>query len=83
MADISDEAIMQVFHREMGGSRGDDALHFARAVLALKPAVPEGWRLVPEVPTQDMRDTGKWEMSSACEDVYAAMLAAAPQHGGE
>lgn len=51
------------------------------AVLSTPPApsVPEGWKLVPVVPTQAMKDAGK----NACWDnryvsAYVAMLSAAP-----
>ena len=43
------------------------------------PAVPEGWKLAPAVPTPEMSDfrtTGiHWQI---CERIYIAMLAAAP-----
>lgn len=44
-------------------------------------AEPEGWKLVPTVPTKEMVKAGNkrtWPLPSA--DVYRAMLAAAPAH---
>ncbi len=66
----------------------------ARAVLALKPAVPAGWRLVPVEPTREMMvalcdvknqtSTGlRWvARDSDLREAWTAMLAAAPQQGG-
>ena len=48
------------------------------------PSAPEGWKLVPIEPTQEMRDA--WDSSPICEDdaaefrcAYYEMLAAAPE----
>ena len=48
------------------------------------PSVPEGWKLVPIEPTQEMRDA--WELAPVCEYAdavfryaYREMLAAAPE----
>ena len=48
------------------------------------PSIPEGWKLVPIEPTQEMRDA--WDSSPICEDddaefrrAYSEMLAAAPE----
>ena len=66
-----------------------DALELAEeAVRAKQPAVPEGWQLVPKVPTRDMIDQGNAAMAYDCcsgnaDDAYRAMLAAAPKLGGE
>lgn len=61
-----------------------------RAVLALKPAVPEGWRLVPVEPTESMLnaawstalETERGLLLDSFDDAYKAAMAAAPQHGG-
>ena len=66
-----------------------DALELAEeAVLAKQPLAPEGWQLVPKVPTRDMIDQGNAAMAYDCcsgdaSDSYRAMLAAAPKLGGE
>ena len=56
--------------------------HEAQAQPA--PSIPEGWKLVPIEPTQEMRDA--WELAPVCEYAdavfrcaYREMLAAAPE----
>jgi hypothetical protein len=52
------------------------------AVLAAmrKGGVPEGWQLVPKVPTEEMEEAGWIDKEDVCPcDIYTAMLAAAPQ----
>lgn len=56
---------------------------FARALLASKPAVPEGWKLVPLEPTEKMIDAAQRYTWLAEEDatesgIWRHMLAAAP-----
>ena len=48
------------------------------------PSIPEGWKLVPIEPTQEMRNA--WDSAPICEDddaefrrAYSEMLAAAPE----
>lgn len=55
-----------------------------RAVLALKPAVLEGWRLVPVVPTDEMEQAMADSLGVCVKAhlVWADVLDAAPQHGG-
>ena len=70
-------------------------LDFFKAMAAAEHAVPEGWQLVPRMPTTEMCDAFKksdadWEDGWAFDDngnrhdspVYqwAAMLAAAPEY---
>jgi len=53
--------------------------------------VPEGWKMVPVVPTFEMAeaveikdDQGNWIQVETCSDIYRAMIAAVPsQEGGE
>jgi len=49
-------------------------------VSALKAArgVPEGWKLMPEVPTKEMLKAA-YECGCAISDLYEAMFSAAPQ----
>ena len=52
------------------------------------PEIPNGWQLVPKVPTRDMIDQGNAAMAYDCcsgdaSDAYQAMLSAAPKLGGE
>lgn len=47
---------------------------------AAQPAVPEGWKLVPVKPTQDMKRA--WVSALSPDDAWEAMLAAAPEKGG-
>jgi hypothetical protein len=61
----------------------------ARALLASKPAVPEGWRLVPEKVTNAMIDAANDTPSGIAgtpphwQWVWDAMLAAAPAHAAD
>jgi hypothetical protein len=52
----------------------------AQLAAAQQPSVPEGWKLVPVVPTSEMtafENTGvHWNLA---ERIYNAVLAAAPQ----
>ena len=52
-----------------------------------KMVIPEGWKLVPKVPTRDMITSGNDAMAYDCcsgdaSDAYQAMLASAPKHEG-
>lgn len=67
-----------------------DALELAEEAVRAKqvPAVPDGWQLVPKVPTIDMITSGDDAMAYDCcsgnaGDAYRAMLADAPKLGGE
>lgn len=58
---------------------------YMEAALAQQPApaVPEGWQLVPEVPTQEQNDAGRAVLAGGAAPmvkVYRAMLAAAPEY---
>lgn len=47
-----------------------------------QPAIPPGWRLVPEEPTDEMHEAGlrEWnDVGSNCDSCYCAMLQAAPE----
>ena len=51
-----------------------------------KMVIPEGWKLVPKVPTRDMITSGNDAMAYDCcsgdaSDAYQAMLASAPKLG--
>lgn len=67
------------------GASGKVFEHWNAARIAqTAPSVPEGWRLVPIEPTQEMRNA--WDSSPICEDddaefrrAYSEMLAAAPE----
>ena len=66
-----------------------DALELAEEALRAtqSPAVPDGWQLVPKVPTREMIEQGNAAMAYDCcsgdaSDAYQAMLAAAPKHEG-
>lgn len=59
------------------------AAGFAAGQLSA-PVVPQGWKLVPERPTQEMCDAAKYTVHAGLSvfkwaDGYYAMLAAAPQ----
>jgi hypothetical protein len=60
-----------------------------RAALASAPRVPQGWKLVPVEPTQEMCQQGQWKAQEwpkfplRIAPIYAAMLAAAPQPEGD
>ena len=65
-------------------AKGGAVNHFPDAAKM----VPDGWKLVPKVPTRDMITSGNDAMSYDCcsgdaGDAYLAMLAAAPKLGGE
>ena len=95
-AELSDAQIEEAFSSASGKWDGDrwviedaDFHPFVRSLLATKPAaapaVPEGFVLVPKVPTRDMIAKtvdavfdGAIEDASVIEEVYAAMLAATP-----
>jgi hypothetical protein len=71
-----------------------DEIHQAitaiKKALAAQPAVPEGWRLVPETPTNDMtsamadaledpeNERSSWDLA---ENMYRAGITAAPEKG--
>lgn len=61
-----------------------DWMPHARSALSAGPREPEGWRLVPVEPTEEMiaavENYSEWA-SRGPEDVYPAMLAAAPRYG--
>jgi len=50
-------------------------------------ADPDGWRLVPVKPTQEMRQQGQWKAREwpkfplRISEIYAAMVDAAPKPG--
>ena len=41
--------------------------------------VPDGWQVVPKEPTEEMRQASGWITAHCVDDVWAEMLAAAPQ----
>jgi hypothetical protein len=54
-----------------------------RAIANPRPAVPEGYKLVPVEPTQAMLDArAACGFESSPKDRWIAMLSAAPQSGG-
>lgn len=56
-----------------------------KAQLASRGGVPDGWKLVPIEPTQEMVDRGAEEVDWYAHNArycYMAMLDAAPQQGG-
>ncbi len=64
-------------------------LVYADTTPPAQPAVPEGWKLVPVEPTECMQEAGMSEIPTEnCHPydagmVYKAMLAAAPEKGGQ
>lgn len=56
------------------------------APVAQAGQVPEGWKLVPLVPTQEMHDAGRAVLENGAHvpmaKVFQAMIAAAPAQGG-
>ena len=72
-----------VCHR-LNGEQFEQPLHTeqtVRALLAAAPSMPQGWKLVPVEPTQEMLDHVNRTVPDLFElgDEYRAMLAAAPQ----
>ena len=69
----------------LGPASSEDALLVARyrqRLLACAPSVPEGWKLVPIEPTEEMREVGVFAGGAyydVVEAVYEAMLTAAPE----
>jgi hypothetical protein len=51
----------------------------ANAALAAIEAA--GWQCVPKEPTKEMYEAGWWQVGT--NDIYRAMLTAAPKPGGE
>lgn len=85
---IADQCGMYECH-DNGRINGNMVLDFARAVLAAAPAqaepsAPEGWKLVPVQPTQEMCQVAQWKLREwprypfRVAPVYQAMLDAAP-----
>lgn len=60
-----------------------DLIVFARALLARygHPIEPEGWQLVPKVPTEEMLAATSWPNCAGTD--YKHMLSAAPKFGEE
>lgn len=42
--------------------------------------VPDGWKLVPVEPTNDMLNAGYFTNNEANKSIYSSMLAAAPEY---
>ena len=54
----------------------------AAAWKAWQARCPKGWQVVPKEPTQYQQNAGsveRYHKQGNCEDIYKAMLAAAPQ----
>lgn len=80
-----DDAVWEIFNQT------DDPLEDVVCALKLlttkppvaAPAVPEGWKLVPVEPTQEMVDACfEATCAGGIQKGYRAMLAAAPAPGG-
>jgi|ERR1700743_76139 len=55
------------------------------ALVHPRPAVPEGWKLVPLEPTSPMTFIGqtlRYDSVNSIGEIYRRMLAAAPESGG-
>ena len=90
---MTDEQIdaLWLYRKDLhGGELMPQLRDFARALLsASKPAALDGWKLVPEYPTQPMRDAGNRKLTELATEpgmgiadrafyAYNAMLAAVP-----
>ena len=89
--------VPQAFFDEFGVNADDRVMDYGRAcyaaALSQTAGVPDGWKLVPVEPTDEMIDAA-WECDSATDyvgehkrihsaaDAYRAMLAAAPDASG-
>lgn len=79
------QAIIDDFDDGRGYTNLDDELaDRARAALVLLAAVPQtaisdGWKLVPMEPTEEMSVCIELSMANSNNDIYRAMLAAAPE----
>ena len=86
------DAVMSVLYQGVTRQGTDELWQaYRRALLAAHPpaqeqptpAVPQGWKLVPVSPTQEMHDAARAALASGSipmPQVYRAMLAAAPTH---
>lgn len=79
LEDIADE---QLTERQLGLD-SSEVVSMAKELLALRKGreIPEGWKLVPIEPTEEMIAAGDQFMDglSRLGDAYDAMLAAAPE----
>jgi len=82
---VTDERILELARRHLHYDRTVDTLTFARALLsASKPAMAQGWKLVPIEPTDDMEAAAEddYEQTGATfpqwKSSYRAMLATSP-----
>lgn len=87
---VADELVCDIWRTvPVNHSEREACLARAREILSVHtaPKVPEGWRLVPENPTDAMRIEGGLALASSpapdvlgfLVDAWSAMLAAAPQ----
>jgi hypothetical protein len=75
-------AAIDAYTQHDGPSELDTKREQARAavIAAMTRATPPGWKLVPETPTEEMEAAGWIDKEDVCPcDIYAAMLAAAPE----
>jgi hypothetical protein len=78
---MTDEQIIEMAKAHcVDATRISTVLSFARALLASKAAVPEGWKLVPATLTGGMVDAYRtyWAHTQNIYGAWSAMLAAVP-----
>lgn len=77
---MTDAEISDIATRIYGTQATEQELRFARALLASKAAVPEGWKLVPATLTGGMVDAYRtyWAHTQNIYGAWSAMLAASP-----
>ena len=86
IAQVSDPRGAGCTVRRAYGSASADLAPVYAAPVAQAGQVPEGWKLVPLVPTQEMHDAGRAVLENGAHvpmaKVFQAMIAAAPAQGG-
>ncbi|CAN7644579.1 hypothetical protein [Paraburkholderia terricola] len=92
---MTDDDILRLVAEKLGNPllfedlKGDFAIHteasdwinFARALLGSKPAVPEGWKIVPIEPTSEMVSAARIAMGAYEADEYELKATAALRTG--
>lgn len=86
------EEALEIITNPLDGLTQPDHVPDATEMVSVPaaPAVPDGWKLVPVEPTEEMRDAalGEWSaankvsMHASYLSYWSAMLAAAPKHEG-